>query len=591
MLTLTSTFLNILALLHVAQVVNADPTHVGPRSSVNGRWGLVQEGTSGVSAMQLAVVTDTKAIVFDKVEHNPLTVDGHPAWAAEIDLPTRTVRPLNPISNTFCATGSFLSNGTMVHTAGNPFFEVDIGVTDGISGTQSVRLFTPCDDASCDLIEDPDVRRLTSRRWYTTSARLEDGSVFIYGGSTANGFITNATINNPTYEFFPPKNINGFNGVQIPSQFLLDTLIANQFPNVLALPDGNLFIAANQQAMLFNWKTNTETRLPNVPNGVRISYPFSAGLTMLPLTPENNFTPEILTCGGAALNDSLATGAYSSQSPTSNQCARLVLTRQGIAAGWKVEHMPQNRTMVELILLPDGRVLMVNGMSTGVGGYGTGVFDMINESNADHPVFTPLIYDPNAAPGKRFSLAPVSSNIARMYHSTATLIPDGSILLAGSNPNSDVIFNVTYPTEYRMEFLSPPYMFRPRPTFTGLPATLDYGATATINVNLPRGTRSVTAVLMDLGFATHGVHMDQRLVHLRSTLSRDGKTLRITGPANPRIYSPGPGFLFIVTNDGVPSEGKRFLIGTGAQPPVDQGAIENLLRATENLNSVAPLKH
>lgn len=92
---------------------------------------------------------------------------------------------------------------------------------------------------------------------------------------------------------------------------------------------------------------------------------------------------------------------------------------------------------------------------------------MINESNADHPVFTPLIYDPNAAPGRRFTVAPISSNIPRMYHSTATLIPDGSILLgkhsaffthtpyltpktsAGSNPNSDVIFNVTYPTEYR----------------------------------------------------------------------------------------------------------------------------------------------
>lgn len=54
---------------------------------------------------------------------------------------------------------------------------------------------------------------------------------------------------------------------------------------------------------------------------------------------------------------------------------------------------------------------------------------MINESNADHPNFTPLIYDPNAAPGRRFTVAPVSSNIARMYHSTATLIPDGSILL------------------------------------------------------------------------------------------------------------------------------------------------------------------
>jgi hypothetical protein len=31
-------------------------------------------------------------------------------------------------------------------------------------------------------------------------------------------FINNAGMNNPSYEFFPPKNINGFNGVQIPSQ-------------------------------------------------------------------------------------------------------------------------------------------------------------------------------------------------------------------------------------------------------------------------------------------------------------------------------------------------------------------------------------
>ncbi len=57
-------------------------------------------------------------------------VNGHPAWASEIDLPSKTIRPLNPLSNTFCGTGSFLSNGTFVHSAGNPI-EIDVGAPYG----------------------------------------------------------------------------------------------------------------------------------------------------------------------------------------------------------------------------------------------------------------------------------------------------------------------------------------------------------------------------------------------------------------------------------------------------------------------------
>lgn len=56
------------------------------------------------------------------------------------------------------------------------------------------------------------------------------------------------------------------------SQFLVDTLNGNLFPHIYVLPDGQLFIAANNDAMLFNWKTNTETRLPSFPNGVRVTY-------------------------------------------------------------------------------------------------------------------------------------------------------------------------------------------------------------------------------------------------------------------------------------------------------------------------------
>lgn len=67
--------------------------------------------------------------------------------------------------------------------------------------------------------------------------------------------------------------------------------------------------------------------------------------------------------------------------------------------------------------------------------------------------------------------------------------------------------------------------------------------------------------------------MDQRSVKLFSILSADKKTLKVTGPPSPAVYPPGPAFLFILTDAGVPSIGHRTIVGTGASPPVDEGAI------------------
>ena len=69
----------------------------------------------------------------------------------------------------------------------------------------------------------------------------------------------------------------------------------------------------------------------------------------------------------------------------------------------------------------------------------SGVKDPIGNSNADHPVFTPEIYTPDAKLGQRFSQQGMpTSNVARMYHSTVTLTPHGNFLVAGSNPNSEL---------------------------------------------------------------------------------------------------------------------------------------------------------
>ncbi|KAG9074290.1 hypothetical protein FRC06_010794, partial [Ceratobasidium sp. 370] len=397
-------------------------------------------------------------------------------------------------------------------------------------------------------------------------------------------------LNNPTYEFYPPKNINGFNGLQIPSPFLVDSpndesaLPHNLFPHVFTLPNGQVFVAANNKTMILDWQRNVETRLPDLPNGQRCTYPMSGVAVMLPLRYENGWAPEIMICGGSEVSDTVPETALSSNTPASAQCSRMVLNAKGIKKGWQVEKMPGPRVMPDGVLLPDGKVLIVNGATGGTAGYGN-VQNQVGTSNADGPVLQPVLYDPDAPAGKRFSSAGMpTSDIARMYHSVATLTPKGTVMIAGSNPNLDVETR-KYPTEFRVEMLFPNYMSKPRPSILSHDKVLRYarGASATISVPLgrhKRGINKVEVVLMDLGFSTHGVHMDQRMVTLPAVML-GRRSVTFTGPPNPNVYPPGPAWLYILVN-GVPSEGMKVMVGNGQSPPVDQGAIVNMLAKTGN---------
>ncbi|ELU36633.1 copper radical oxidase [Rhizoctonia solani AG-1 IA] len=313
-------------------------------------------------------------------------------------------------------------------------------------------------------------------------------------------------------------------------------------------------MAANSKAMKFNWETNTETRLPDLPNKQITVYPMSAPATavLLPLTWENNYKPEVVIFGGSQLADTVKENEVSSQSPTSKQASRIALDAAGIANGWSYDEMPEGRVMADATILPDGKVLIMNGAKTGTAGYGN-VPDQIGQSNADNPAFTPVLYDP-AAPAGTAMLAKAK---LIFFIACRTLLPDGRVMIAGSNPNADVETR-PYKTEYQVEYISPPYMTKTRPTYTGLPAAWNYGQNITLSVTLPASLNppSITVSLMDLGFSTHGVHMDMRMIKLKATLSSNRKSLVITGPPN--------------------ASTQKVLIGTGASPPVNQGAIDKI---------------
>ena len=71
--------------------------------------------------------------------------------------------------------------------------------------------------------------------------------------------------------------------------------------------------------MIYDWRTDTETRLPNLPNGVRVSYPMAGTSVLLPLRPSNQYTPTVLICGGSKVSDKAKPENVSSQTTVRNE--------------------------------------------------------------------------------------------------------------------------------------------------------------------------------------------------------------------------------------------------------------------------------
>ena len=80
-------------------------------------------------------------------------------------------------------------------------------------------------------------------------------------------------------------------------------------------------------------------------------------------------------------------------------------------------------------------MFIMNGAQQGYGGFGL----------ASNPNLNAVLFDPTQPQGQRFSILN-NTIVARMYHSEATLLPDASILISGSDPEDP-----RYPEEFRIE--------------------------------------------------------------------------------------------------------------------------------------------
>lgn len=366
--------------------------------------------------------------------------------------------------------------------------------------------------------------------------------------------------------------------------------------------------------MLWDHNANVETQLPPMPNNVARVYPASGASAMLPLTPANNYEPTIMFCGGSDMPES-AYGNYAFPAintfdyPASQDCQRITPEPQdGSQPVYKQDdNLLEGRTMGQFIILPDGKLLLVNGGANGTAGYSqqtgeTPTFGQMpwGESLASGPRGTPALYDPNAPAGQRWSETGfATSNTPRLYHSSAMLLADGSVMIAGSNPNVDVNTSTVFPTTYKAEIFYPSYFSAPtRPAPSGIPSTLSYGGDY-FNVTISQSSYSGLAndaatktkvVISRGGFTTHAMNMGQRHLQLNNTytVQDDGSIVLHCAqpPPSPFIFQPGPALFWVVV-DGIPSNGTMVIVGNGKigqQPTAPASTLPNNVLAANNVN-------
>ncbi|KAK4789222.1 hypothetical protein SAY86_020541 [Trapa natans] len=518
-------------------------------TSYGGAWELVSNN-SGVSAMHMQLLPNNKVVIFDSTVFGPSQVmlrrgDTCPirgttrdctAHAVVYDIETAALRPLHIDTNPWCSSGGLTVDGSLLSTGG--FHD----------GAKSTRKVAPCD--TCDWQDTPNV--LGDPRWYATQTELEDGSFFVIGGRKVY-----------SYEFIP---VNGKpSGVPTYLPFMDETTDLdenNLYPFVHLLPDGNLFIFANSRSILFDPKGKRVIKeFPRLLGGSR-NYPASGMSVLLPLqltakiiSPE--IKAQVLVCGGAKPGAFRAAEKNKTYLPALQDCGRLVVTDQ--YPQWIREKMPSRRVMGDMLILPTGDILMLNGAQKGSAAWFSG----------KQPNFKPVLFKPNEVGKDRFrELQPTT--IPRMYHSTSMLLPDARILVGGSNTNPRYKFTgVEFPTEMRMEKFSPPYLdpvlqkFRPRILLNISDKQMTYGNKFHIGFQIshvPKKAvkrREIKITMYAPPFTTHGFSMNQRLVQLGiSRWFKIGGINRIVARAPPSGTIAPPGFyLVFVVYRGVPSVG------------------------------------
>ena len=441
------------------------------------------------------------------------------------DPNTLTLTPRPYARNLFCSGYAQLADGKLFIAGGH------VSVNNGL---KDATLWDPTTNTAQRL---PD---LANARWYPTVTTLSDGRVMVFSGDNIQA------------DDSPPGNPLSFVSHTLPEVYNPNTNSYTQltgarvdtplYPLMFAAPDGRVFQAGPDRQTHFVTTSGTGA----VVNG--------------PLNPIEPHSAAMYVPGKIVTSGTWSDPSFENRTVTGR--TTVIDLNQPNPTWRETAPMAFPRSYHTLTNLPDGSVIATGGL-TSSDGY-----------KLQNAVLPAEIWDPAT---ETWSTMAAQAN-GRGYHSTALLLPDGRVLVAGGGQLPG--YPVTNQTN--AQIFSPPYLFKgPRPGITSAPQTVQFASKFIVGTANPDGISKVS--LVRLGDDTHAFDQNQRFVPL--TFRSVGGNLEVDSPANPNLAPPGYYMLFIVDQVGVPSVSTMVRLpatNEDQQPPSSPGT----LSATSGLGRV-----
>ena len=469
--------------------------------NVTGQWSTLS-ALSPLNPIHVALLRNGKMLIVGGGEWHEFPSS---FTAAVFDPVTGTFSQQSTPWDLFCNGMSFLPDGRVLITGGNLN-----QLTPG-AGPPWTTIFDPVTEQFY-RVED-----MAKGRWYPSNALLDDGGTMVFGGQDEQGST------NTTTEIY---DVGGGWSPPYPAAFT-----PGWYPRLHLLANGKVFMSGpNPLSHTFDPASGTWSSSGSMTNyGDDRLYVSSV---LLPLDVDQGYAPKVIIFGG---NVNGATNSV--EMIDLSVWPEVWVTKPPMS----VARVTQNA-----VLLPNGKILTLGGSTNyndpGTAHLGTETFDPV--SNTWTPSGT-MAY-------------------ARLYHSTALLLPDATVWVGGSNPNREV-------WEPHMEIYKPPYLFTSggalaaRPTIGSAPAIVGYGQAFTVST--PDAASIGKVMLMRPGSNTHGFDSEQRLIYTQFT--KGSGTLTVFSPTSQGAAPPGYYMLFILNAQGVPSVAKfiQLLPHPTNQPP------------------------
>jgi hypothetical protein len=431
------------------------------------------------------------------------------------------VLPTTTGSNIFCAGQSLLPDSGNVLIVGGTI------INNGLRGIgiDDSNVFTPADNTLA--AQSP----MNFRRWYPTTVSMPDNTQLVLGGrmdpdssggesvvkpERAAKAPAGAASSNATYATTPELWSSAAGWRQLPGA-TSDAVFGKQneawyYPRAWVMPTGKVFILGHSGAM-YQLNPSGDGLLTTLKPTISASNPRMQSVMYQP----GKIISMRLDQSTWLIDINAKQPVVTSSTPSSR------LRQYGNAT-----------------LLADGQVWVNGGSADG------------NENTNDY--FVSESWDP--ATGQWHDMA--TATIPRLYHSSALLLPDATVVTGGGGD----------PGPFRnlnAEIFYPPYLYlkdgtgtpAPRPAITSAPDTL--GWSQQFQVSFTANTPISRVTLIRSGVVTHVFNGNQRFQELAFTQNNGMLTLKT--PASTGIAPPGYYMLFIFDGNGVPSVAKIFRLG------------------------------